>query len=200
MQYPIKSASLSRHALTCYHGRLLQDSGFTERGSTPNSYADLAHTFTNLLGVSSYQSRTVTGRLSSGKPAMQSIPRVDPSTSVQASLATGSTQSIGRITATEIRESMARWMEEVVNAPVEPFRLCLPKTSYQRLKSLCLEAGTAMPSWVHLSDSIPLPSLSPPEDRCTSGLTPMMQAALRHSRYSNSYGLSASKLLLSLRP
>lgn len=161
MQYPIKSASLSRHASTSHHGRLLQDSGFIKRDSTPDLYESWEHTITSRQDVWYSRSSTPTGRLSSGRPEIQSIPRVGRSTSAQASLGTGCTQSIGYMTATECRESMRRWADEAVakmNKVWEPFPLFLPKTYYQRLRSACLEQGLAMPSWVHPLDSIPSPS------------------------------------------
>lgn len=81
MSYPTKHVPLSRQALIQEHGRLLQDSGCIKRVSTPTTYADLAHTFTNRLGVSYYQSPTGRVLWYSGRPATQSIPRtVDPST------------------------------------------------------------------------------------------------------------------------
>ncbi len=76
---------LSQHALTSHHGRLLEDSGFTRRGCHLNSLEVLAHTGMKPRPVSSYQYGVVTGRLSSGRPAIQNIPRTDvPSTSRQA--------------------------------------------------------------------------------------------------------------------
>lgn len=76
---------LSQHALTSHHGRLLADSGFTKQDCHLNSLEVLAHTGMKPRPVSSYQYGVVTGRLSSGRPAIQNIPRTDvPSTSRQA--------------------------------------------------------------------------------------------------------------------
>lgn len=181
MQYPIKSASLSRHALTCHHGRLLQDSGFTKRGSTPNLYADLAHTFTNLLGVSSYQSRTVTGRLSSGKPAMQSIRRV-------AVLSTSARQFL------EIASMYS--MEERIWA----LRSALQKTSSQPLKWEQAEGLSVTQSWAHSSDNTPLHFSHPAAFGLRYGLTPMALARQLGKQSLSNYALSVLKSRISEQP
>lgn len=78
---------LSQHALTSHHGRLLEDSGFTKLGYRLNSLEVLARTGMKPRLVSSYLSYRgeTTGRWSSGRPAIQNIPKTDvPSTSLQA--------------------------------------------------------------------------------------------------------------------
>lgn len=182
MQYPIKSASLSRHASTSHHGRLLQDSGFTKLDSTPDLSESWEPTITSRQDVWYSRSSTPTGRLSSGRPEIQSIPRVGRSTSAQASLATGCTQSIGRIgqmSSAKIVESLQALMDQV---PTEPFPLFLPKTSYRRLRSACLEQGLAMPSWVHHLGSIPSPSLYDMMLPLYCGSIQMEQARQREQR------------------
>ena len=174
MQYPTKSASLSRHALTCHHGRLLQDSGFIKLGSTPNSYADLAHTFTNQLGVSSYQSRTVTGRLSSGRPAMQSIRRVGVlSTSARQFLEIASMYS----------------MEERIWA----LRSALQKTSSLPSRSEPAVQLSDTPLWVRPSVSIPSPFSQAVVFPLLYGLTPIKLARQLGKQSLNNLVLSALK-------
>lgn len=192
MQYPIKSASLSRHASTSHHGRLLQDSGFTKRDSTPDLYENWEPTITSRQDVSSYQSRTVTGRLSFGRLVIPSIPKEAPSTSARAfpesvyTLSTDPRQEVGRAMVQEMKAAMGRLMQYH-----EPYPMYLPKTSYQRLRSELLAQGLGMPSWVHPLDSIPLPSLSSLEDRCTYGLTQTGRDEKRMAWCGDSYDLSA---------
>lgn len=77
MSYPTKHVPLSRQALIQEHGRLLQDSGFTKLDSTPDSFEDSVHISMGRRAGWSYHYGTVTGRLSSGKPETQSIPRTE---------------------------------------------------------------------------------------------------------------------------
>lgn len=145
MSYPTKLVPLSRQALIQEHGRLLQDSGFTKLDSTPDSFEDSVHISMGRRAGWSYHYGTVTGRLCSGRPETPSIPRTEAqSTSALASLGTGSTQSTE-----ELRESILRGLNAALVGRVpERVPLFLPKTSYQRLKSECREAGMDMPSWV----------------------------------------------------
>lgn len=83
MPYPFKYDRLSQNNITSQHGHLLQESGFTKQGSRLTELESLVRTTMKPRIVSSFLYGTVTGRLSSGRPAMQNIPRtVDPSTSV----------------------------------------------------------------------------------------------------------------------
>lgn len=85
MSYPTKHVPLSRQALILEHGRLLQDSGFTKLDSTQSRSESLELTSISRQAESFCLYGTLTGRLSSGRPATQSIPRtVDRSTSVAA--------------------------------------------------------------------------------------------------------------------
>lgn len=87
MQYEL-SLHQSRASLTSAHGRLLQGSGFTKRDSTPRSSRDWEHTTTSVRHGSFFQSMTPTGRSSSGRPEIPSIPSLDdPSMSARLSLA-----------------------------------------------------------------------------------------------------------------
>lgn len=137
MQYPIKSASLSRHASTSHHGRLLQDSGFTKRDSTPDLSESWEPTITSRQDVWYSRSSTPTGRLSSGRPEIQSIPRAEPSTSVLA-----------------FREIASMYsMEEKIWA----LRSALQKTSCLPSRSDAAVRPSAMPSWERPSVNIPSP-------------------------------------------
>lgn len=82
MQSHTKYARLSRQALISQHGQALQDSGFTKLDWDQTLSRSSEPTTTNALGALCYQSRTVTGRLYSGRPAIQTIHRAGLSTSV----------------------------------------------------------------------------------------------------------------------
>lgn len=83
MQSHTQFARLSRQAMTSQHGQALQDSGFIKRDSHLMPYASSVLTTTSRRAASFYPYGTVTGRLSSGRPATQSIPRTgEPSTSL----------------------------------------------------------------------------------------------------------------------
>lgn len=80
-----KFARLSRQAMTSQHGRLLQESGFTKQDYQQSILNSLARTITPVRIGSFYPLGARTGRWSSGRPAMQSIPRTaGRSTSAQA--------------------------------------------------------------------------------------------------------------------
>lgn len=166
MQSRTQSAHLSRHALTCHHGQLLRDSGFTKRDSLPNSLPSSVHISTPRLGESFYQS-VRTGRWSSGKPAMSNIPKAGPSTSARQSLGIESTASI--ILAMQLA------IDRMMALTPDPSPMFLPRTSYQRLRSALLAEGSDMPSWVQPLDRIPLPDFSSLERRLFSGSIPMTQ-------------------------
>lgn len=82
---------LSHHtpkSLTLAHGRRLLACGFTKRGFLSDTSPHWERTTTNQPAEWSYPSRTVTGRWSSGNPAIQSIRKVGRNTSRPVSLGT----------------------------------------------------------------------------------------------------------------
>lgn len=155
-----KFARLSQQAMTSQHGRLLQDSGFTRQDSTHTASRTLARTITQQLAVLYYRSQTVTGRWSSGRPAIQSIPR-------KAGLSTSRRQ---------FREMlfMQRFGadEETVRKATA---LVLSKTSLalSRLESRALLLAT--PSWELLFPSTPSHFSSLRKGQCISGSIPTAQ-------------------------
>lgn len=186
-----KFARLSQQAMTSQHGLLLQDSGFTKLDSTPTRSEDWARTTMPRQEGLSYLSSptgTVTGRWSSGRPAIQSIPRT-------AGLSTSALQFreiASMYTTQELVAAMHSAIEKLKNYTVpKPRPYFLPKTYFQRLSAQCLEQGMAMPSWVQPLGSIQLRCFSDLEDRYYSGLTPTQQAKMLGSVYADSFDLSA---------
>lgn len=169
MQSHTQFALLSQHALNLKHGRLLRDSGFTKLGSAPSSFDNWALTSTDPQVGSFYQSRTVTGRWSSGRPAMSNIPKAGLSTSAHQSRANESTASILR--------AIRLAIEKVRDCPpAPPCPTFLPRTSYLRLRWELLALGLDMPSWVQCSDPTPSHDYSALEQRLSSGSILMVQA------------------------
>ena len=160
MQYD----QLSNHTLlsmTLMHGRLLHDCGYTKLVSMPSLSGNWGLTGMRGPLALSYQSRTVTGRLSSGKPAMQSIPKTAaPSTSVLALREILFMQRFG-MTERALWETTARLMG--------PIRWCWSKTSSAPLK---LEQRLMIPtlSWGPVPDSTPSHSYSNVGARSAHGL------------------------------
>lgn len=174
MQYPTKSASLSRHALTCHHGRLLQDSGFTKRGSTPTLSVNWVHTITSRQDASCYLYGTRTGRLSSGKPATQSTRRVGVlSTSARQFLEIASMYS----------------MEERIWA----LRSALQKTSCLPSRLDKADTQWAMPSWEPPLVNTPSPFSQAVLFQLLYGLTPIRLERQLGKQSLNNLVLSALK-------
>lgn len=191
MQSHTKFARLSRQAMTLQHGHLLQDSGFTKLDSHHPASHDWVPTIMPRRVVSSFlYGGTVAGRLSSGRPAIQNIPRADLSTSAR-----------------QFREIASKFsMEEVVSAmraaltavrepwPTQTNPLYLPRTYYQRLKSACLEQGSEPPSWAQPYPKLPRLSFSDLEVRCYSGLIQTEPDAMPPVRLHDSFDWSGSTL------
>lgn len=131
---------LLRHtpqSLTYQHGRLLQDSGFTERGFPPATSRPLALTTMPPADGWCYPSRTVTGRWRSGRPEIQSIPK-------RAGLSTS------RLASREIA-CMFDFHE------LETRMLCQPSFSARTFSApinVALPEPVAMPSWEQLLETI----------------------------------------------
>lgn len=186
MHLHTKFARLSRQAMTSEHGRLLQDSGFTKQDSPQSWSLNSGRTTIRDLTEWSYPSGVRTGRWSSGRPAMQSIPRTGGlSTSAQAFREIASMYSTQELL--DVMRDAIRKLKEY--QPMSPY--FLPKTSYQRLSVLSREQGLAMPSWVQPLGSIQLRCFSDLEDRYYSGLTPTGQARMRELLSQDSFDLSA---------
>lgn len=166
-----KFARLSRQAMTSQHGRLLQDSGFTKRGSTQKQSEDSEHT-SMLQQVAWYcPYETVrTGRLSSGRPAIQSIRRAGRSTLARQFLEIASMYSI----------------EERLDA----LRSALQKTYFPPSRSESLELLTATQFVALRSDSTPSPSLYDSLLPLYSGSIQMQQAKRRELQSLSSLGWS----------
>ena len=170
MQSHTKFARLSRQAMTLQHGHLLQDSGFIKRGSTPTRSEDWVRTSTSQQAASSFlygSTGTVTGRLSSGRPAIQNIPRADLSTSAR-----------------QFREIASMYsIEEQVAA----LRSALQKTYSlpSRSESPALLLDTQ--SWAQRWGSTRLLSYLSERYPCYSGLIQTQPETLRSSRSVNSF-------------
>lgn len=149
-----KFARLSQPAMILQHGRLLQDSGFTRQDSTPLPSNDWVRTTMSRLAGSSFQyTGTVrSGRLSSGRPAIQNIPR-------QAELSTSLHQ---------FREIASMYsIEELRDA----MRSALQKIYSQPLRSESQVLLMAMPLWERLYPNTPLPAYCKPRPASIYGLT-----------------------------
>lgn len=156
MQFPTKSAHLSRHASTSHHGRLLQDSGFTALVSDPISSESLGPTTTKEpeewffplpMTATPYFGRhaTPTGRTP-----------VDPSTSLRPWPVTGFTlsgvttgrvscQTIPVLTAKELMATLSKMIDE------------LWEQRQQRLNELCVLQKT-FSQRSKLDDLVPRPA------------------------------------------
>lgn len=133
MHLHTKFARLSRQAMTSEHGQLLQDSGFTKQDSRLPSSSSLGRTtIRDLTGLSylSGPTGTVTGRWSSGRPAMQSIPRTEGrSTSARQFLEIASMYSTE-----ELRAILSSALQKISSLP---------------LRSVPADRLRATPSWEH---------------------------------------------------
>lgn len=115
MHLHTKFARLSRQAMTSQHGRLLQESGFTKQDCQQSISNSLARTITPVRIGSFYPSGTRTGRWSSGRPAMQSIPRTaGRSTSAQAFREIASMYSTE-----EIRAALSSALQKIYSQPTK---------------------------------------------------------------------------------
>lgn len=167
MQSHTKFARLSRQAMTLRHGHLLHDSGFTKLDSDHPRLLGLAHTTTHPLAEWSYRSEVRTGRWSSGRPAIQNIPRAELSTSAR-----------------QFREIASMYsIEEQVAA----LRSALQKTYSlpSRSESPALLLDTQ--SWAQRWGSTRLLSYLSERYPCYSGLIQTQPETLRSSRSVNSF-------------
>ncbi len=143
MQSLTKCAHLSQHALTKHHGHLLRASGFTKLGSVPRSFESWEPIGMTRLVGSFCPARTLTGRLSSGRPEIPGIPVARRST-----LAAVSREALS--TSTSWREALAH-METAL--------------SFARTYSLPSRSGdqeslTATQSWAQQSANTLSPDFS----------------------------------------
>lgn len=184
MQYD----QLSNHTLlsmTLLHGRLLHGCGFTKRVSVPSLSGNWAPTGMRDRRVLSYLSPTRRGRLSSGRPAMQSIPRTAaPSTSALALREILFMQRFG-VTEQVLRETTACLMDSV--------QWCWSKTSSapSRLEQ---RAVIPMPSWEPVPDSTPSHSYSNVGALSAHGLITTLRATEQDHRQRMLSALSALRL------
>ena len=168
-----KFARLSRPAMTSQHGRLLQDSGFTKQDLTRALSRASARTTIPPLGGSCFPSGTVTGRSSSGRPAIQSIRR-----------------TAGRSTYHQVfREILFMhhfgMTEEQLRATV------LPKISspLSKLESRVEQLVTR--SWEPVFPSIQSHSLLRRDYQYFSGSIPIKRAEMQAIAYGDNFDLSA---------
>ena len=169
-----KFARLSRTAMTSQHGRLLQDSGFTKQDLTLASSLVLGRTITPPLGALCFPSGTVTGRWSSGRPAIQSIPR-------KAGLSTS-----------RLRLQEILFMQRFGMSREQMMATVLPKTSSALSKLEHRAARWAMQSWGLCFPTTPSHFSSLRTDRSISGSTPTKRDAMQVLVLGDSFDLSAS--------
>jgi hypothetical protein len=162
-------ARLSQPAMTSQHGRLLQDSGFTRLDLPPSLSEDWALTIMSKRDVSSFlygSTGTVTGRLSSGRPAIQNIPRAEPSTSARQLREIASMYSIE-----ELRDALRSALQKTYSLPSrsEPPKLLMDTRVWER----CYP-------------NTPLPSCYEPMPRSICGLIPTKLGSMRPTRLRSS--------------
>lgn len=121
MQSHTKFARLSRRALICQHGRALREYGFTERDSHLLPYTRSVLTTMHRPEGWYYPSGTVTGRQSSGRPAIQNIPRVVRSTSARQFREIASMYSTD-----ELRAALCSALQKTSSLPSRSDRVVLP--------------------------------------------------------------------------